>query len=81
MRNDLAALIDKVMLSGDFISLKLFVRKDGTSFVSLERSYTNAHVCDQVIDPAAPPSEHILVMLQSVGKPAKTVDQFEDLLG
>ena len=80
---DLATLIDRVMMSGNWRSLRVFACDDGTYFVSLGRNQTS-FVTDQCTDPNAKPSERIRLMLEAHDRSAAaapSVDQFEELLG
>lgn len=56
-------LLDRVMLSGQFTCLRVFV-KDGKTSCSLERASERSFQTDQVVDPEAKPGQHVRDILE-----------------
>lgn len=57
--SDLADLINRCMLSGQFISMNIMVSPDKSSFISMRRSYNDGYICDQVGDPMSTPADRV----------------------
>lgn len=85
---DLATLIDRVMLSGEFRSLRLSV-VDGKPTVFLERGMMESFSCGQLVDEDALPSDHMRDLLEMHTKEGRWAflrhedqpkdDEYEDL--